>query len=91
MEDEEISKIRLELHGSMKSQFILGLEDRLLTPLLFALPLSFLLKTWAILILFSTIFLLKVVLKYALNLTGREFVDLVWTSIAHKPIKPVKN
>ncbi len=84
-------ELRPELYASMKSEFILGLEDSLLTPLMLTMPLSLVLRTYILFILFLTIFLLKVVLKYMLNLTGREFISLIWSSIMDRNVKPVKN
>jgi hypothetical protein len=81
---------RLEVTATKDTTFF-GLNDRLLTPLLFSMVFSLLIGTWWIIIAFFITLIIEVVKKFLFGVTWKELSKSTWASINESTRKTVRN
>jgi len=88
--DDIKDSARLEVTATKDTTFF-GLNDRLLTPLLFLMVFSLLLSTWLIIIAFFFTLIIEIVKKFLFGVTWEELGKSTWASINESTRKPVRN
>jgi len=81
---------RLEVTATKDTTFF-GLNDRLLTPLLFLMVFSLLISTWWIIIAFFITLIIEVVKKFLFGVTWKDLGKSTLASINESTRKPVRN
>lgn len=88
--DDIKDDVRLEVTATKDSTFF-GLNDRVLTPLLFIMVFSLILSTWWIIISFIITLIIELTKKFLFGLTWKELAKSTWASINESTRKTVRN